>query len=201
MNAFATAESELSKTGPDAILEAVSATDIAFARFIADVENTWDEEEDFDYSTPPDLRAWGKNRRNRLDDLRDGRLTPPETPDYVETALTRAAESLHGADPQSARRINRLAISWCEDRRLFEQHPGWARRNGIIPGADTAPSLASLLSRLGLQSEPVDPRRACAMRIAALAYRQLHTTSAAYAQACCAEFAYAGAIGEPPPAA
>lgn len=196
MSAFSTAEVELEKTGCDPIAEAISASDIAFANFIAGVEYDWDEEEDYECAGARDFATPHRRRRNRLDDYRDGRLQTPTRNDFVEVAFLRVADFLNESDPAAARRMTRLALSWSEDRRRFDEEPEWARKNGVIPGAETAPSLAALLSQFGLREEVHDPRRSCALRIGALAYRRLHTASTAYAGACCAEYVYRSVIGQ-----
>lgn len=196
MTAFCTAEHELGKTRQDALLDAISATDIAFAHFIANAETEWDEEEDFDYSTPRDLLPENLRRHNRLEDFRDGRLATPTRLDYVESAFLRVATELKETDPAAARRLACLAATWSQDRQRYETDPHWARKNGIIPGSETAPSMAAILAQFGQREESRDAKRACALRMAAIAYRQLHTAASAYANACCAEFVYASAIGE-----
>lgn len=198
MSAFSTAEMELEKVACDPIAEAVAASDIAFANFIAAVENDWDEEEDYECAGAREFAPPHRHRRNRLDDYRDGRLLTPTRNDFVEVAFLRVAEFLSESDPAAARRMTRLALSWSEDRRRFDAEPEWARKNGVIPGAETAPSLAALLSQFGLREELHDPRRACALRIGAIAYRRLHTASTAYAGACCAEYVYRSVIGQNP---
>lgn len=195
MNAFAAAEAALLAGGDSGWGEAVSATGTAFAQFIAETESAWDEEDDFEGDLPPEPDSTRCVYRNKLEDYRDGRLVVPAQSDFVECALARTAATLTLTDPVAARRVARLALAWGAERNFFEKHPGWARRNGAIPYADTAPLFAALLFAQACKHREIEPDRAHALRMGSLAYRELHDAARAYACVRCAEFAFGDATG------
>ena len=201
MDAFADADEALRATGFDAerpsVYRGIDAAHSAFALFIARTEEACDDEDDYADLLAESPRMTGATTaRNRLDDVRDGYLNTPEDPDFVEHVFNDCAREEFEIDRQSAKRLYCVALTWGVDLRHCREEPGWARRQGVLPGAEAAPSLASLLLQLAQRDEDDRSPRALALRRAAQAAGRIQAAAAAYGRACCAEFEYATILAE-----
>ena len=201
MAAFAEADRELraARFGDErpAILSGFDAVHTAYAVFILRTESEWDDEDGFPEKPPaPPHLAPGATLSNRIDDLLDGYTVEPEDPDFVETTFNAGAHIELAADRMTAKRLLCIAFTWGVDLRHARENPGWARRQGVFPGAEAAPSLACLLERLARQSPDRNAPQAVALRLAANAAGRVRAVAAAYGRACCAEFEYDSALAE-----
>lgn len=200
MDAFSRADDALRATGFDtdrpSVYRGIDAAHSAFALFIARTEEVWDDEEDYaDLLADAPAHSARPRPRTRLDDVRDGYLTMPDEPDFVERVFNECAREEFEIDRQCSKRLYCVALTWGVDLRHCREDAGWARRQGVLPGAEAAPSLAGLLLQLA-QGPEDNPARAAALRLAALATGRIQTAAAAYGAACCAEFEYAAILME-----
>lgn len=201
MDAFAEADRALRESGfaraRPAVYHGLDAAHDAFALFIANTEADWDDEDDYaDLSPEAPRRPGDGHPRNRLEDVRDGYLGATGDEDFVERVFNDCARREFACDRQSAKRLYCVALTWGVDLRHCREEPGWARRQGVFPGAEATPSLASLMLQLAQRLEFESPPQAQALRQAAQATVRIRTAAAAYGRACCAEYEYATIVSD-----
>lgn len=202
MDMFAVAETALRESGfaldRPAVHRGFDAAHTAFAGFISLTESEWDDEDGFAEETRYGLRARRPTRekpvRNRLEDILDGYIGTPASPDFVEQEFSDCARAEFDLDRATSKRLLCIALTWGVDLRHCREESDWARRQGVFPGAEAAPSLACLLTQLARRIEDTDTRQAAALRLAAMAVGHIQSAANAYGRACCAEFEYASVV-------
>lgn len=207
MNMFATADAALRTSGfahdRPAVHRGFDAAHTAFALFISHTQGVWDTEDGYFDETPRILRITSSSSenpvRNRLDDILDGYIEAPDSPDFVERIFNECARDEFDNDRMTSKRLLCMALTWGVDLRHCREEIGWARRQGVFPGAEAAPSLACLLVELARRIEETDTPQAVALRLAAMAAGRIQPAANAYGRACCAEFEYASVVDDGAP--
>ena len=165
---------------------AFDAAHDAYARFAFAMETRWDDEDGF--AMPPVRREL--RGPSRLDDLRDGRLSLVATGPEVSKIFQESARLEFMRDRPAAQRLLCIALLWSVDLRHESEDPEWARRQGVFPGAEAAPTLARLLSELAHRTEEPASRLACALRDASAAAGRIPAVARVFGHACCCEYEY-----------
>lgn len=203
MNMFATADAALRTSGfahdRPAVHRGFDAAHTAFALFISQTQDAWDAEDgSYEENTRLLLRVTPPTAdnpvRNRLEDILDGYLKAPESPDFVEGVFSECARAEFDTDRMTSKRLLCIALTWGVDLRHCREEVGWARRQGVFPGAEAAPSLACLLVEIARRLEETNAPQAVALRLAAMAAGRIQAAANAYGRACCAEFEYAAVV-------
>lgn len=165
---------------------AFDAAHDSYARFVYAVETRWEDEDGF-------VELSGRGfcpRRSRLDDIRDGRLAPEAGDGEVSKVFQESARAEFGHDRPAAQRLLCIGLLWSVDLRHESEDPDWARRQGVFPGAEAAPTLSRLLTELAYRTEaPAEPL-ACALREAGGAVGRISGLARIFGSACCCEFEY-----------
>jgi hypothetical protein len=202
MNMFATADAALRTSGFAADRPAVhrgfDAAHTAFALFISQTQSDWDAEDGSFEETPRPLRLPQPTSetpvRSRLEDILDGYLEAPDSPDFVERVFSDCARAEFDTDRTTSKRLFCISLTWGVDLRHCREELGWARRQGVFPGAEAAPSLACLLVEIARRLEDTNAPQSVALRLAAMAAGRIQAAANAYGRACCAEFEYTSVV-------
>ncbi len=202
MDMFAIADDALRSSGfaleRPVVHRGFDAAHTAFAHFIASTESDWDTEDGFFQEAPRVFRTTRPPSetpvRNRLEDILDGYCDAPTSPDFIEGVFSECALDELDRDSTTSKRLFCIALIWGVDLRHCREESGWARRQGVFPGAEAAPSLACLLIDIARRLETTNAPQAVALRLAAMAAGRIRTAATAYGQACCAQFEYASVV-------